>query len=300
MTTGICRYKKGSFDQGVLDEVYDLAKVKYVSPNPPSSGLQPNSTDLIWADMHDAPTGYPVSTSRDYTFFRGPDFHGDLPVSNVEWGSVNAWFEVEEATCNDCSCGHVTTVSENTQIELSPIYAYVLEDNGIWYQFTDASNPFGGTTSPSEGMVFTGNRGCNKTDIENIRLANMGYDTKTGARTYLPKYYFRNHGWANNGRYAVDRDTIKAVFFTFFARLIKIDPNGIDDFQMADFVVHQASDIKAADGTQPECCPGRGLGGISRYKTIPKNGDWMPCNFLEGFITKAELDANPPPFPTTP
>ena len=66
------------------------------------------------------------------------------------------------------------------------------------------------------------------------------------------------------------------------------------------FIIHVASDMKNMNNTYPVGHVGSGIGGVSRYKMIPTSGDWMPVNFLEGWITKAELDANPPPYPTHP
>ncbi len=294
-------------DITLIEEQLTKASERVAEAPPPAttapvntSGIIPNSVDLIWADMHDAPTGWPVATNSSYSQFQGPTFKGKLPTRTEGWGSVNAWFEVEPATCKKCSCDFDISTSVNTAVELSPIYAFVLTNDGVWHQYSGTNNSFGGATFPSKSILFKGNRGCNVQPIEDIRAANMGYDAQIRSRTYLPQYYLRYHGWANNARYKIDRSTIKAVFFTHFARLTKIDPNGVDDFKKAEFVVHGASDIKAADGTQIPGKEGWGVGGISRYKIIPQDGNWMPVNFIEGWITKAELDANPPPFPKHP
>ncbi len=264
-----------------------------------TSGIIPNSVDLIWADMHDAPTGYPVATNSSYGQFKGPVFKGFLPTGIDGWGSVNAWFEVEPGTDGASSCGAEAGTSANTAVELSPIYAWVLYKSGEWIPYAGINSPFKGSTHPSEHILFKENRGCNVEYIENIRAVNVGYNALIAPRTYLPQYYFRYHGWATN-RHIINKAAIKAVFFTYFARLVKIDPNGPDDFDKSEFIVHGASDIKAEDGTQVPGAAGWGIGGISRFKTVPKNGDWMPTNFLEGWITKEELAANPPPFPKHP
>ena len=265
-----------------------------------TSGIIPNSVDLIWADMHDAPTGYPVASSSSYDSFQGPVFKGRLPINDDGWGSVNAWYEIEPATSAGSWCGYEIGTSENTAVELSPLYAWFLTKDGVWHQYAGADDKLYGHTQPSPGTLHKTNRGCNVDEIEAIRDANKNYDVGIAKNTYLPKSYYRFHGWAKDSRGIIDTKTIKAVFVTQYARLVKIDPDGADDFQDAEFVLHVSSDRRQADGSQIPGKEGWGIGGISRFKTVPKNGDWMPCNFLEGKITKAELDANPPPFPKHP
>ena len=53
-----------------------------------------------------------------------------------------------------------------------------------------------------------------------------------------------------------------------------------------DFVIHIAGDIKNKNNGWCVGHEGWTIGGISRYKMIPRNGDWMPINFIEGWITK--------------
>ncbi len=85
-----------------------------------------------------------------------------------------------------------------------------------------------------------------------------------------------------------------------FTRLVQIDMSQPNDFHLAKFITHVSSDMKNAQGQWCEGCPGCGLGGSSNYKLVPENGDWMPNNYLIGMYDRAALEANPPPFPTTP
>jgi hypothetical protein len=75
-------------------------------------------------------------------------------------------------------------------------------------------------------------------------------------------------------------------------RLIKDDPNGVDDRDSARYVAHIGVDARNPDGSLA------GDIGISRWRMITK--DWQPINFLTGGITKAELEANPPPLSLPP
>ncbi len=304
MITGISRYKKGSFDQSVLDEVYDLAKVKYIDPiAPPSSGVELNSIDLIWDDMHKATTVRPVAAT-DWRQFVGPVFAGSLPTTDA-WQKTNAWYEIEEATDPFVACGKMSSTAINTRIELMCPDGYVLDYDGTWTHFA-GNKDIGGSNFPIEGNDNFDDflRGCTQQFIEDERLAYLNYSveqgfTSNGTALYRPDHYKWFHGWANQHVIA-NADITKAVFHTTWVRLVLIDPTGVDDRHLARFIIHGASDLKSLNNTFPAGYGGHGIGGVSGYKLIPQNGDWMASNFLDGYITKAELEANPPPFMTTP
>jgi hypothetical protein len=112
-----------------------------------------------------------------------------------------------------------------------------------------------------------------------------------GFRIVDPRYYYRFHGWVP--QIPVPRSRVKAIYGGVYMRLVKKNPNGVDDRHLARYVAHVASDMKDANGHG-----GSGFG-PGRYKMIPQNGDWMPINFITK-ISRTELDNNPPPFPTQP
>ena len=85
---------------------------------------------------------------------------------------------------------------------------------------------------------------------------------------------------------------LKAVFVQQYARLVLDDPNGVDDRHLARYVMHVASDRKAASGQTTS-----GALGISRFKRI--TNDWQPFNMITS-MSREELEANPPPFVSVP
>ncbi len=316
MITGISRYKKGKFDQAILDEVHNLAKVKYKDPiPPPSSGVEINSLDRIWEDMLGKNTGQPAASSMSYDYVSRPLFYEKIKVDidhedHDVWDRINAWFEVEEG-CGSGSqeCQLTKNKSVNTRIEIMPMWLMWQDltggkyGDGDWHILTDGTGYIGGQPYPAEhgNPDYEEDRGCQVPEIDAIREAARGYDPEqeinnTGNYLYLPKYYWWYHGWTRQKK--IDYTQFNAIYACTFVRLVLIDPDGVDDRHLADYVIHLASDKKDQNGG----VFGKGIdtGGRSRYRQILKNGDWMSINWLTGWVTKASLAANPPPFPTTP
>ncbi len=311
MITGISRYKKGSFDQGILDEVYDLAKVKYVDPvAPPSSGIELNSVQLIWDDMHEAPTGYPVATPADFRSFKSPKYISTIRKPQSDWAKIVGWGEIEAGTSFENGCGETICKSVNTQVEMTPTYMYyLLHSTGNWVSTrVDGSIPLAGGIYPGSAHGnpdLPSARPCYDAIFDEERRANDTYEVDKGRteiinQLYYPQHYYLEHYWATNGGVSIPTSSdIKAVYVCQFSRLVKIDPSGVNDFHLANFVTHLSADRKKSNGAAMDAEP-RDVNGINRYKTVPQNGDWMPSNSLSGFASLAELEANPPPFPTTP
>ncbi len=303
MITGISRFTKGEFSQAALDEVYNKGKELYKDPTPPpSSGIILNSTDLIWSDMNDVPDIYPAGTSSGYDQFQGQLYMDHLYAKVFsDWGSINAWNEVESATTGKTSCGQVAGTSVNTQVELSAMYAYYL-DGDVWHQYSGYDTPLGGAERPNPNQTFPNDRGCPGDNVMDEKIEYDSYNTLQSENPMMirPAHFQRWHGWASNPRCLIDKNTIQAVYIMQWSRLVKIDTNGVNDFHLAKFVTHVSGDPKTASGGWMDGCVGCNLGGISNFKLVPENGDWMPTNFLVGLPDRAALEANPPPFPTTP
>ncbi len=310
MVTGISRFTKGEFNQNALDEVWNKGKETFKDPiPPPSSGVELNSAQLIWDDMHEAPTGYPVATPSNFGSFPGAVYRPEITGVQPDWKKIQGWGEIEAGTSYLNGCGQETGTSVNTQVELSPIYVQVcLYSTNQWViTRVNGADPLDGGIypgSPHGNPDLPSARPCYDAIFDETRRANDTYKvdkgrTDTGTQLYYPRFYYLEHYWALNGGITVDQYDIKSVYVCQFSRLSKIDPNGVDDFHLANFVTHLSADRKQANGS---AMPAelRDINGISRYKTVPQSGDWMPMNSLSGFATEAEFLANPPPFPTTP
>jgi len=271
-----------------------------------TSGIIPNSIDLIWDDMHGKADSAPMG-SGNWDMFNGPVFWGHLTTC-ATWEKSNVWIEVEEDAGYGHPCSQTTNQSTNTMVEVGPMWgAWLSKTTNKWTIFFNGTTTFNGMRLPSEGhMSYDSalNRGCSDAEAKQFFDLRAQYPdwevdmgrTATGNLLLRPGKGWRTHYWARPAQYTPLSDT-KAFYGGYWARLVLIDPNGPDDRYKARYIIHGAADAKQADSST--ACKS-GVAGISRYKLIPQNGDWMPLNFLDGNITREELEANPPPFPMTP
>ncbi len=275
-----------------------------------TSGIIPNSVDLIWDDMHEANTGQPAASSMSYGYVQGPMFMQQIYDAGYfdTWKRMNVWFEVEEGSgLSPQECSFTINKATNTQVEVTPMWLMWQDlsggkfGNGQWHTLENGTGEIKGTRFPgNHGGDYDTDRGCQVLAINQERTNNPDYYPDQGKignnYLYLPDHYWWKHGWSTQK--SIDPYQFNAVYGACYTRLVLIDPNGVDDRHLANFVIHVASDRKNATGGIVG--PGLDTGGISRYKKIPTNGDWMPVNWVTGWVTKESLEANPPPFPTKP
>ncbi len=297
MITGISRFTKGEFSQDALDEVWNKGRELYKDPvSPPASGFIPNSTDLIWYDMTVNNTVFPATMPSDYGQFNHPYMNSIR--SNTVWTSLSPWFEIEsQGTGGYCSAD--TNTATNTYVEIgygrvSAMY------NGEWRLVgVTEPNKHEGTKYP-KGPDTWERKGCRGDAWSHILQYDwdVRYTTAASRYAYYPKYGYWFHGWSTrfNPVYTnpvEDPRDVEAFTYTVYMRLTMIDPNGVDDRHLARFVAHSGVDFweLEGEGNMYDC-------GISRYRSI--TNDWAPVNWISEDLTKAELDANPPSFPTTP
>ncbi len=284
--------------------------INEIIPPPPLSGTIFNTVELIWEDMHGEPTGYPVATPYDFDSFTGTVYRSVIWGPQPEWAKIVGWGEIEAATSPLNGCGETICTSVNTQVEMTPTYMYyLLHSTGQW-----VSTRVNGTI-PLAGGIYPGSlhgnpdlpsaRPCTQQIFIDVRGDNLDYVVDKGRtgdvnQLYYPQHYYLEHYWATDGGVSIpDPEDIKSVYVCQFSRLVKIDPNGVNDFHLANFVTHLSADRKKSDGSalDEEI---RDVNGINRYKLIPQDGSWMPSNSISGFATFEELEANPPPFPLIP
>lgn len=251
------------------------------------SGVIPNSLDLIWADMHEANTGWVSNMQSAYLQFQGPDFRN---VNDATYDTHNIWIEVEAAG-DGSSCSTDINKATNTRVEIGWTRGYMLK-NGTWSKFTEAKQQIG-AAHPTTNMNFP-SRGCGAT-FENIINANREYMSTnisrtepSGFRSVKPQHYFRWHGWAPR----VDVSPVTAVYGVVYVRLIVDNPNLPDDRHLANYVAHIGSDRQILSPASYVAGTG-----ISRYKRI--TNDWQPLNFLTE-MSRADFESNPPPLISTP
>lgn len=262
------------------------------TPPPAVGGVIPNSVDLIWSDMHDAPTGYPALMPAGFPQAKG-GYIRDIAQQGA-WASINTWIEIEEAGSPQSGCSASISRSTNTRVEIGYLHGWVLRNNGVWEKIGSVKQATGGNAIPGAGILFEANRNCTDPIFGNTQQANPTSSiVRTEDSGYLsakPRYYYRMHKWVPAKTIANPREIV-AVFGQVYMRLVLEDPNGVDDRDKAKFVAHVGADIKDSNNKYMSGTS------VSKYKMITK--DWQPISMLS-YIAREDLDKTPPPFTTTP
>ncbi len=311
MITGISRFTKGEFSQSALNDVYNKGKELYkddpiTQPPPPSSGIISNTTQFMWDYMNDPNTGWVSAMPSSFEQFQGA-VRKDVSTQR-EYNSINIWVELE-AGGDGSGCSLDMNQSTNTRVEIGWTKGYILTADNKWKMFGKSQNhtqPTGDGAQypiPKGDGTYHGIRPCPSsiTDIIKEQIDNnyptAGFERieDDNFKSVKPQSYFRYHGWAKP-TIAINYTDIIGVHGQAYVRLIKDDPNGIDDRHLANFVVHISSDIYDMNRDPTYI----GDIGLSRYKTI--TNDWEAINFLSlpSSMTEAQFLANPPPVSTTP
>ncbi len=306
MITGINRFIKGKFNQDALDEVYSKGKDLYVAEvTPPSSGILPNSVELIWADTYAPNLNFTTATSTSQgQYDTGDPYKPPFEIGTTGYPvpTVNTWNEVElEGT--DTSCSHSINQAVNTRVEIAGYEGWWKDASGNWQ--TMNTNSRGGGILPAKSGLTSGERGCTQQYFKDIRdpvyeevkadivTPGVSFDTRSNLTHIFvkPQSYFRWHGWGARTTFETPQ-TCKGIVTQQYFRLVVDDPNGPDDRHLARFVVHTACDRKDYDGTQMWNIE------ISRFKRV--TNDWQPFSTSHGIMSFEELQANPPPFQSRP
>jgi hypothetical protein len=269
------------------------------------SNVIPNSMDLIWEDTFGQNIGW-ASATGDMVQFRGSDTRAYYKIGDPAKGyripTANIWNEIEEEG-DGTTCSHSINRAVNTRVELGEYRGWWLDASGNWHAMTNSSTQ-GGTQHPPINGLVSGERGCyqqyfadERTKFDKSELIkpyiNNSYRNSSNIHIFVkPQHYYRYHGWSNAKTTFPDDYAAKAIFIQQYARLVVDDPNGPDDRHLARYLIHMGSDRKEKDGTQLWNI------GISRFKRV--TNDWQPFNLFQGPQTKAEIEANPPPFMSIP
>lgn len=288
-------------------------------PIPPSSSIVPNSLATIWADSRNYSTEFCIATHCGHPQFQGPHAVDNITTGDQSPPRFNHWYEVDEEgdtsqnllTCSGqpqpAGCLKTLNTSVNTRVELGVLKGWYMTTDNKWHQMAqDPGQDTMGTPSPHTPVVgeMDGVRQCTQAYFEDIRAAHPEVPANGGIPVLIrqqtsetvaikPQYYYRYHGFGRQ-TVAPAYGTLKAIFVQQYMRLIKDDPDGVDDRHLARFVGHVASDYKDVNGQTPG---DKGDNMIGRYKRI--TNDWQPFNAL------SVLDYNtfltyPPPFQSYP
>ncbi len=302
MITGISRYKKGKFNQSVLDEVYDLAKVKYISPIAPVAGSPvPMTAKVIWDDSYYPPQQFPCAHSEfnygylnrqhipSKTFRPGPEKGSD------NWVKSNVYWEVCERAIDDLSCARSQSKSTNTWVQAHGCsYYYLRKGQTKWDTLFEGHPPKydHGQTNPPASQPY---KKCTNQDVMDWMDSTRGdqiYFHKDGIDYYKPSGGGAYpHPWANVVHFPAGHiQDITAICAQMYVRLVQIDMNEPNDFHLCEFVTYCGTDSKKADGFRALDIAVQG-----HFRSIDKSGEWVPFGVVAGIPDKATFDANPPP-----
>lgn len=233
--------------------------------SPPSSPTfpPPVTIDDVIADMQQpseaTPSGAPYQAALAYA---GPP----LPTSAVT--TTAAWGMIEHAQGG--------SPSSNTRVEVRDMKTRVLKASDNAWHTTGHSNL---VTDDPGTMTFIGSiSACpspcaagadpNACDCPNLmaQMFRVEPGNKSVSAKPAPAFYYQP--WSFNGVAGTD---VKAVLVTYWARLIKDDPNGADDRASARFVANAGVDWYGNSGRL-------GDGGVGRWKLL--TSDWRLVSFL--------------------
>ncbi len=312
MTTGISRFTKGESNQDALDEVYNKGKDLYVAEvTPPSSGLLPNSTDLIWDDTYGGNLNFTTATSTSQGQYNPSQPPFEIGTDDYIVPYANMWTEIELEGI-DTSCSETINQAVNTRVELAGYEGWWKDVSGTWHVMNRRGR--GGTIAPNPYDLVDGFRGCEQQvfkDARDISRYTIHDSIVTPGRAddtwspdqhlfIKPENYFRWHGWGDKTIFDT-YTTCKAIVWQMYMRLVVEDENLPDDRHLARYVAHTGTDRKIwAQDPKDGVWKWMQLWNIeiSRFKRI--TSDWQPFNLCNGIMSKAELEANPPPFTSIP
>ncbi len=223
------------------------------------------------------------------------------PEGYFEWTLSNLWWESDMQLLSPNGCTTAETTATNSCLEVSIGRLHLLSNMGFpndqskweWEYNGDSGSAFTG------GPVNHSGRGCDPdTDFVSLRNTmpadfnlssgedNVGVDKinvrrlPNGNIQVNPINGYRYHAWGSDLLAPTDGGTVECIYGCYWFKISLIDPNGVDDRDLYNQIVHVASDIRNDAHLFPACCPTWSVGSLSRYKKVPNNGDWIPVNFI--------------------
>jgi len=286
------------------NQAEEVVRTVRVVPEASDEIVEPTLRD-IWDDSNVPFDGIsdpavPEGLSSYYDMYQAPILR-DYPHMNVEW--TNPWYVVaREAPVTAAGCELGLGTSVNTAVEIGTIRNWWLLADGTWFlAFEDKEND--GYNFPNPNDAFPGDLGCPGID-SNVRQAHASYQVRKGLsaagfRISVPNYAFWDHGWPVTSIKNI-QDTVGqpvlAQLTQVWARLVKYDPQGVDDRHLARFVINVGADKRYGP-------PGYGVYGDVGYSVTKRiTTRWTATHMLTGghFSSFEDFVASNPPLYTTP
>ncbi len=173
--------------------------------------------------------------------------------------------------------GLSNSTPSNTMVELRNCSFWLLYDDQTTWEKIDAQGPElgGGSFTPTYGG------GTADPDLQLIA---------TGARV-IPAPGNIWHFWPQSGYTPIRFDHVREALSNCLARLVQKNPQGADDRQAADYLIHMGADWR--DPNDPPCANNgyvcMGFGASKMYKITTQ---WRNCTFHT--LTAADLQNNLP------
>jgi len=265
---------------------------------PPDGLIVPTLTN-IWdnSDTTLTATNFPSGVGASFSSSTSPVVYS--APSEVNFPSVGSSYTVPwylTAEEGDSGCSLPIGTSTNTCVEVGALMVWWLLSDNTWYLAYNTKTRAGGTVVPDSQNPWTDNLGCSSGDVLNLRTANLGYNpsislSSGGYNRSTPDHCYFDNGWQDVMAIPVG---VKAQFIQQYFRLTLIDPNGVDDRNLAKFVHCVGADNTTSTGGK------LGNVGIGRWKRAIST--WQSATMLTGgyFSTLADLQLNPPPIAQLP
>lgn len=281
------------------NEAVPVSRIVQVVATVSDGIIAPTALD-IWNDVHIpfseiVNPAVPEGLVSYYDMYEAPILK-DYPSMDVEF--TDPWYVVaREAAVTQNGCGLGIGTSVNTAVEIGTIRNWWLLADGTWYlAFEDKQNE--GYNFPNPDDAFPGDLGCPTIDA-NLRQPNSSYEVRKGLsangfRLSIPAYAYWDHGWGTTSIKNI-QDTVGqpvvAQLTQVFSRLVKYDVQGVDDRDLAKFVINVGADKRYGP-------PDWGVYGDVGYSVTKRiTNDWQATHMLTGghFSSFADFVASNPP-----
>ncbi len=257
-------------DNGTCAQRWILSAVGETPP--PVAGEIANTLERVADSMTGSHEGFPNGVNSDWAL-KPRMGRGNNPPQ--DWFAVTPWGQVYlEKQGNP---------AVNTRIQVKDIAAwYISKSDGRWRKWMASASV--------QGNMYRedfANDATNPNPADPIRVE------ASGGKSAKPGGGYNFHFWpATPPRVAMDPNDIAGVWTVFKVRLVKDNPNGVDDRSKARFIASAGADYwRSIDAQWKSDWSNNGDIGIGKFYFV--TNDWQSINFTT--LTLDALRQNPPP-----
>ena len=238
---------------------------------PPVIFAQTNLEEVI-DDMYEAHEGRPHGVPEEWDWAVYPRFGAEVPPEDwtaaIAWGQLYEWLEGNPAT--------------NTRVQIRDLEIYYLSNVDLEWHVLQKNVLV-------EGAAYVEDFAGDINKPADIRQESDGSISVTAGEGY------NFHFWPKQGRTEFPANEIKGIFSTVRARLILDDQDGVDDREIARYVMGVGGDWwESMDAVWDNWTTNADMG-IGRFRFV--RSEWKSFNMIS--IPEDSVRKYPPPFHTT-